>query len=47
MKVYCLTLEKKGDGSGNYVDYYRPGISLFTDTEKLKKILMEYIYGVL
>jgi hypothetical protein len=43
-KLYVVTTEYKGDGSWNYTDHYRPGISVYTDINKALKASIEYMY---
>lgn len=39
--IYILSRESRGDGSGNWTDYDRPSISVFSDIEKLAANLMK------
>jgi hypothetical protein len=44
-KLYLVTIEGRGDGSGNYCDYYRPGISFFTSRAKANKAIRDYVHN--
>jgi hypothetical protein len=43
-ELYIVTTEHKGNGSWNYIDYYRPGISVYTKINRALEACIEYMY---
>ncbi len=41
--LYVLTTEEKGDGSGNFADFYRPAISIFDSKEEVYNAIFKYL----